>query len=342
MTELPAGIVTFLATDVEGATRLTRLDAERAGEALARHSAILRETIDAFGGAIFSWSGDSFMAAFADASAALAAAVDAQTKQRREPFDETGPLKVRMALHTSHATPRAGQYYGPAVFETARLMAAANGSQILISEASRAAIGDRVPSATVLRDLGWLHLRDVPQPERAFEAISTDETLHVARERALLAFLFTDIVASTAVAVELGDQRWRALIDIHNRLVREILPRFRGREVRSTGDGVFAVFDAPSRAVEYARTLMDRLRPLGIEIRAGIHVGECEVVGEAFEGVAVHIAARVAALATGSEILVSSPVKDVVAGTAIAFDDHGSHVFKGLPGEWRLYSVAMR
>jgi class 3 adenylate cyclase len=151
--------------------------------------------------------------------------------------------------------------------------------------------------------------------------------------------LFTDIVASTSQAAELGDQRWRDLLDSHDQAVRRQLERFRGREVNTAGDGFFATFDGPGRAIQCACAIRDAVRALGIEVRAGLHTGEIEVRGEDVAGMAVHIGARVSALAAAGEVLVSSTVKDLVAGSGIEFEDRGEHELKGVPGIWRLFRV---
>ena len=151
--------------------------------------------------------------------------------------------------------------------------------------------------------------------------------------------LFTDIVGSTAKAAALGDQRWRDLLDNHHATIRRNLARFRGHEVKTTGDGFLATFDGPARRVRCACAIADEIRPLGIEIRAGFHTGECEIIGDDVGGIAVHIGARVAALAGASEVLVSSTVKDLVAGSGLRFRDRGVQSLKGIPGEWRIFAA---
>ena len=158
-------------------------------------------------------------------------------------------------------------------------------------------------------------------------------------ERALATILFTDIVGSTALAGELGDRRWRELLERHHEAVRRELVRFRGRELDTAGDGFFASFDGPARAIRCAESAIEAVRPLGLEIRAGIHTGECERVGEKLGGIAVHIGARVASQAGPGEVLVSGTVHDLVAGSGLAFEDRGRTALKGVPGEWRLYAV---
>ncbi len=161
----------------------------------------------------------------------------------------------------------------------------------------------------------------------------------VAVDTVLATVLFTDIVGSTDKAAALGDRRWRELLDQHHATVRRSLTHFRGREIKTTGDGFFAAFDGPARAVRCASALAGELRPLGIEIRSGLHTGECELIGDDFGGIAVHIGARVASLAAPGEVLVSSTVKDLVAGSGLKFQDRGNQTLKGVPGDWRLFAV---
>ena len=159
-------------------------------------------------------------------------------------------------------------------------------------------------------------------------------------DRVLATVLFTDVVGATEKAAALGDRRWRDLLDGHHRLVRRQLAAFRGREIDTAGDGFLAAFDGPARAVRCARAIADDVRSLGIDVRAGLHTGECEVIGDKLGGIAVHIGARVAALADAGEVLVSSTVKDLVAGSGLSFADRGSRSLKGVPGEWRIFAVA--
>jgi len=155
----------------------------------------------------------------------------------------------------------------------------------------------------------------------------------------LATVLFTDIVGSTEKAVELGDSRWRNLLDSHHAMIKRNLSRFRGQEIKNTGDGVLATFDGPARGVRCACAIRDEIRQLGIEVRAGLHTGECEMMGDDVGGIAVHIGARVASLASANEVLVSSTVKDLVAGSGLRFLDHGNRSLKGVPGDWRIYAV---
>ncbi len=158
-------------------------------------------------------------------------------------------------------------------------------------------------------------------------------------DRVLATVLFTDIVGSTARAAELGDTAWRELLARHHTLVRGELVRFRGDELDTAGDGFFAAFDGPGRAIECARAIREALRALDIEIRAGLHTGECERVDGKLGGIAVPTGARIASLAEPGEVLVSSTVRDLVAGSEIEFEERGTHELKGIPGEWRLFAV---
>ncbi|MDQ1457661.1 MAG: hypothetical protein QOH28_3281 [Actinomycetota bacterium] len=160
-------------------------------------------------------------------------------------------------------------------------------------------------------------------------------------ERVLTTVVFSDIVGSTELAASLGDERWRALLDAHDRAVRNELRRFRGREIKTTGDGFFVSFDGPARAIRCAEAVIKATRELGIDVRIGLHTGECEARGDDLGGLAVHIAARIGALARPGEVLVSSTVKDLVVGSGIVFDDRGTHSLKGVPDPWRLLAVKL-
>lgn len=158
-------------------------------------------------------------------------------------------------------------------------------------------------------------------------------------DRTLVTVMFTDIVGSTQRAAGLGDSQWQQLRDAHDALVRGQLARFRGREVKTTGDGFLAVFDGPARAIRCAREIATSVTELGLEVRAGLHTGECQRTGDDLSGIAVHIAQRVVSLAGPSEVLVSSTVKDLVVGSGIEFEERGLYELKGVPGEWKLHAV---
>jgi class 3 adenylate cyclase len=168
----------------------------------------------------------------------------------------------------------------------------------------------------------------------------TGHQADVADDRVLATVLFTDIVDSTRRAAEIGDRDWHALLDAHDAVVRSQLTRFRGREVSTSGDSFLAMFDGPQRAIRCAMAIRDAVRVLGIEARAGLHTGECEVRGEDIGEIAVHIGARVSALAGPNDVLVSSTLRDLVIGSGLEFEERGAHELKGVPGEWRLFAVA--
>ena len=158
-------------------------------------------------------------------------------------------------------------------------------------------------------------------------------------DRLLVTVMFTDIVSSTERAAAIGDRHWRELLDGYVGVARRELERFRGREIDVAGDGLFAIFDGPARAIRCACAIRDAVPQLGLEVRAGLHTGECEVAGSKVSGIAVHTGARIAAAARPQEVLASGTVRDLVAGSGIRFDDRGSHVLKGVPGDWRLFAV---
>ena len=159
-------------------------------------------------------------------------------------------------------------------------------------------------------------------------------------DRILTTVLFTDIVGSTEKAALLGDQRWASLLDSHDRAVRDTFVHFRGQEINTTGDGFVASFDGPARAIRCAKAIGEATRPLDIDLRMGLHTGECEVRGKDLSGLAVHIAARIGALAAPGEVFVSGMVKDLVIGSGIDFSERGEYELKGVPGLWPLFAVS--
>lgn len=200
---------------------------------------------------------------------------------------------------------------------------------------------ENIPDATLIEWPGpdvLCPLSEVPRiSSDIIEFLTGDRPVEV--DRVLATILFTDIVGSTERATSLGDYRWHALLDAHDRLVREQLRRFKGTEIKTTGDGFLASFDGPARAVRCAQAITSAVSGLGIEIRAGLHTGECEVRGNDLGGLAVHIAARIGAMARSREVVVSSTVKDLVVGSDLRFEDRGEHELKGVPGTWRLHTA---
>jgi class 3 adenylate cyclase len=204
-------------------------------------------------------------------------------------------------------------------------------------------LADRLPLAEVVSLPGEFRTPWVPGGERtADELIRFAHELHAQAaglDRVLATVLFTDIVDSTAMSAEFGDARWRETREAHDRAVRANLARFRGREIKTMGDGFLATLDGPARAVRCATTIAQAVRPLGIDVRAGVHTGEIELDGDDVAGLAVAIAARVSSMAGPGEVLTSQTVKDLTAGSGLTFEDAGEQELKGVPDRWRLYRV---
>jgi class 3 adenylate cyclase len=216
------------------------------------------------------------------------------------------------------------------------------GDEVCVEIASGRYLAERIPGAKFAELEGVDHLPWIGDQDAFLDEIQ--EFLTGVRpvpesDRVLATVLFTDIVGSTELASRLGDRAWQDLLDRHHALVRHELARFRGREVDTAGDGFFAIFDGPGRAIHCACNIRDGVRQFGIEIRAGLHTGEVELTGDKIGGIAVHIAARVAATAQAGEVLASSTIKDLVAGSRIRFSERGTHILKGVPGEWRLFAA---
>jgi class 3 adenylate cyclase len=207
-------------------------------------------------------------------------------------------------------------------------------------------IAERVTGAKLVEhDSGDHIFLDEPDVEVLIDAIEEFVTgakpMRVATvDRVLATVLFTDIVDSTARASDLGDAKWKQLLDQHDRITSDLVERHRGRVVKTTGDGVFATFDGPARAVQCGIATREAVRPLGLDIRAGVHTGECELRGDDIGGIAVHIGARVAGLAEPGEVVVSRTVRDLVAGSGLRFEDRGEHTLKGVPDSWQVYAAA--
>lgn len=203
---------------------------------------------------------------------------------------------------------------------------------------------EQIPQARLVELPGRDHLPFVgDNADEILDAIETFLTGSLGastNDRVLATVLFLDIVGATELATRLGDRRWGDLLRAHLQAARDELIRLRGREIDTAGDGLFAAFDAPARAIRCARALREGARRLGLTVRIGVHTGECEVIGEKLGGIAVHIGARVAAAAQADEILVTGTVRDLVAGSGLRFEDRGAHPLKGVPDAWRLFALA--
>jgi class 3 adenylate cyclase len=204
-------------------------------------------------------------------------------------------------------------------------------------------MAERIPGAKYVELPGAEHLWFFGDQDAVLDEIEeflTGARQAVEHDRVLATVMFTDIVGSTERAASMGDRGWRELLSSHEEVVRGELERFRGQEVKTLGDGFLATFDGPARGIRCARAICERVEGLGIQVRAGLHAGECELRNGDVTGIAVHTAARVSSEAGAGEVLVSSTVKDLVAGSGIEFADRGTHSLRGIPGEWRLFSVS--
>jgi class 3 adenylate cyclase len=247
-------------------------------------------------------------------------------------------IPVSFGMDTGTGVGRGTKFVGSAPVLASRLCHRARPGQILVSESVFALL--RTAGLGQMRDLGvWrpkegqaVHMYEVRAPDP-----NTDGTTEV--ERFLTALLFEDIVGSTTMSAKLGDQRWGQLIEQHHAVIRDELNRHHGMEIDTAGDGFYATFDAPSRAVDCAFALRDRLRRIGIDVRAGIHAGECEVVAGKVGGIAVSIGARVMSEGGAGDVLVSQTVRDLLVGGGYTFTERGRSVLKGVPGEWTIYRV---
>jgi class 3 adenylate cyclase/pimeloyl-ACP methyl ester carboxylesterase len=203
-------------------------------------------------------------------------------------------------------------------------------------------VAERIPNAEAVETTAPdTSIYADPRVPEIVERFLSEGRVDTAPERVLTTVLFTDIVESTSLAAELGDSRWRELLDAHHAAVRAQVARYGGKEIRSTGDGFFATFDGPARAIACAHRARAAVAELGLDLRAGVHTGEVELAGSKVEGIAVHIGARVAAEARPCEVLVSSIVRDLAGGSGIDFEDRGMRALKGVPGDWHLFAARL-
>jgi class 3 adenylate cyclase len=354
MSELPGGTLTVLHTDIENSTSLTRHLREQYPAVLDTHRALLRAAFTGYEGWEVDTQGDSFFVVFLRATQAIAAAVQIQRALATESWPQGGAVRVRIGIHTGEPIRTTEGYTGLDVIRAARIKEAGHGGQVLLSASTAAIVQDTLLDELGLRDLGVHRLKSLPRPERIFQLIIPGlpadfpplQTLDARTgsrsgsegERVLTTVLFTDMVGATERVVALGDRHWREVLVQHRVLVRRELAHYGGHEVDTAGDSFFATFDSPASAVRCACAIGEAMKELGIEMRIGVHAGEVEHEEESPIGITVHIGARVTSLASPGEVWVSSTVRDLMAGSGITFTDRGTHILRGIPGEWRLFT----
>ncbi len=354
MPELPSGTLTVLHTDVEASTLLTVRLGDRYPEVLATHCALLRAAVAAHEGYEVDTQGDSFFVVFSRATQAVAAAVAIQRALAAEAWPEGGAVRVRIGLHTGELIRTAQGYTGLDVIRGARIKEAGHGGQVLLSKSTAALIEDALIGGLSLRDLGAHRLKGLPRPERIFQLIIPDlptdfpplQSLDAhgrARPgltpgRVLTTVLFVDLVGATERLVALGDRHWREVEAHYIALVRQELARHGGEEVNVVGDEIFAVFDSAAAAIYCGCAIRDAVQELGMAVRVGIHAGEVESDAKTISGITVNTGSRITGAAQPGEVLVSTTAKDLVAGSGITFTDRGTHMLRGIPGEWRLFT----
>jgi class 3 adenylate cyclase len=354
MPELPSGTLTVLHTDIENSTALTRHLREQYPAVLGTHRTLLRAAFTAYEGWEVDTQGDSFFVVFLRATQAVAAAVQIQRALASEAWPPGGAVRVRIGIHTGEPIRTTEGYAGLDVIRAARIKEAGHGGQVLLSASTATIVQDALLDELSLRDLGVHRLKSLPRPERLFQLIipglpadfpplqtldsRTGPRSGSAGERVLTTVLFTNIAGATERAVALGDRRWREILVQHRVLVRRELAHHGGHEVEIVGDSFFATFESPASAVCCACAIREAVKELGIEVRVGVHAGEVEYEEESLIGITVHIGSRVTGVAGPGEVLVSSTVRDLVAGSGITFTDRGAHILRGIPGEWRLFT----
>jgi class 3 adenylate cyclase len=326
----------------------------RALRVLATHRTLLRTVFATHGGREVDTQGDSFFVVFSRATQAVAAAVVIQRALAAEAWPEGGAVRVRIGMHTGEPILTAEGYTGLDVIRGARIKEAGHGGQVLLSKATAALIEDALIGGLSLRDLGAHRLKGLPRPERIFQLIIPDppadfsplrslDTSGRARSglapgRVLTTVLFVDMVGATERLVALGDRRWLELQAQYSALVRQELARHGGQEMNMVGDQILAVFDGAAAAIRCGCAIRDAVPRLGIAVSVGIHAGEVEYDDRTMSGITVFTGVRITGVAQAGEALVSNTVKDLVAGSGITFTDRGTHILRGLPGEWRLFS----
>jgi class 3 adenylate cyclase len=340
-------VLTVMITDISGSTAMaSRLGDHRWSEIRAEHDAVVRRELDRWGGHEIDTSGDGFFATFEQPGHAVGCAAAISDAVRA-----TG-LDVRIGLHVGEVEAAGAKPFGVAVNIGSRVASIAKAGEILATSTVRESMAG---STVVFDDRGKHQLAGVPGEWQIF-AITRDEAARPDKvpieagrvampdpaklgSRSVLALMFTDVVGSTRLLSELGDDAWRALLDKHDRVVGRELRRFGGRKVDQAGDQVFATFERVGSAVGCANAIVRATRTLGLEMRISVHFGEVERVSGKVHGASVHVGARVLACAEADEILVTSTAKDALLGTGRRFEDRGVQSLKGLKEPWHLYRV---
>jgi class 3 adenylate cyclase len=349
MPELPSGTLTVLHTEIEGSTLLTVHLGDRYPEILATHCALVRAACAAHEGHEVDTQGDSFFMVFPRATQAVAATVAMQHALAAEAWPEGGAVRVRIGLHTGEPIRTAAGYTGLDVIRGARIRDAGHGGQVLLSKTTAALVEEALLEGLSLRDLGAYRLKNLPRPERIFQLIIPDlpadfpplQSLDTPRRmpgRVLTTVLCVDIAGSTALLVALGDRHWLEVRAQYTTLVRQALARHGGEEINMVGDQFLAVFDGAAAAIRCGCAIRDAVQGLELAVKVGIHAGEVESDDTTMSGITVFTGFRITEIAQPGEVLVSHTVKDLVAGSGLTFTDRGTHIFRGLPGEWRLFT----
>jgi class 3 adenylate cyclase len=352
MSELPGGTLTVLHTEIEGSTLLTVHLGDRYPEVLATHCTLVRAAVTAHEGYEVDTQGDSFFVVFPRATQAVAAAVALQRALAAAAWPEGGTVRVRIGLHTGEPIRTTAGYTGLDVIRGARIRDAGHGGQVLLSKSTVALVEDVLLDGLSLRDLGAYRLKNLPRPERIFQLIipdlpadfpplqSLDTRGRLGRMpgRVLTTVLCVDMAGSTEWLVTLGDRGWLALQAQYLALVRQELARYGGEEVNAVGDAILAVFDGAAAAIRCGCAIHEAVRSLGVVLKVGIHAGEVESDDSTRSGITVFTGFRITSIAQPGEVLVSNTVKELVTGSGITFRERGTHILRGLPGEWRLFT----
>lgn len=326
-------------TDVRGFSRILEEEGEAHGARLIRayerfvRAALSRKTFEV------DHIADAFHLVFPTPTQALRTAMSiAESLQRHNKRHPDLQIPVAFGIESGQGIRQRSHFVGAAPVVAARLAHRARPGQILVGEAAFALL--RASKVGPMRDLGvWQPSGG--QAMHLYEARAPDPRADGSREveRFLTALLFTDIVGSTAKAAEIGAQHWTRLVEEHHGIVRDELRRHRGMEIDTAGDGFYASFDAPSRAIDCGLAICDRVHALGIDVRVGVHAGECEIVAGKVGGMTVTISARIKDQGGPGEVLVSQTVRDLLAGASYDFVDQGRRALKGVPGEWTIYKI---